>query len=324
MRRFPVTDQVVTEALLREALAALAEPYVVSGFAVAAASGLSVSVSAGAAFVGGYHLVMAEPATVEVAANGESRVYLTASGVIGAAEAVPAGAVLLATVTADASAVVTVVDGRELCGVQTVSDEARTLAGHLLLHTGPLAAKGDLLAATSAEGLTRVPVGATGQVLMADAGQAAGMRWGNAPIVIAAVKSTNETLAGSATLQDDDHLHLTVLPNRVYLMQLHLAHTGSTVGFKYMLTAPSGAAVTAHLYYKLGGTSTHGYTPNVNLLSQQTTAPDGVGVLLRLTGVLTTGGSGGEVTVQWAQAAANAAVHTLNKGSQFLLIDVTP
>lgn len=130
--------------------------------------------------------------------------------------------------------------------------------------------------------------------------------------VIVATKTADETVNNSATLQDDDHLSVSVQADAVYLVELEgVYNSGATPGFKTQLAAPAGS--TAGSAIGAGGTGS-GFG-GVTLTTALNWGGAGAERWFRFTGKLTTAGTAGSLKLQWAQTAANASNTILDAGS---------
>jgi len=169
-----------------------------------------------------------------------------------------------------------------------------------------------------------VPVIATGQEYRRTA---AGL-W-VAP-VLSALKTADESVFQSSTMQDDDHLFLTLEPNATYWIDTFLMHyvAGSIIDIKFEQSFPAGATVwdaalgpetglpnstaVAQAYWgaNLGDTTS---PTNAHSLGSST-APSGV-IASWLTTIITTAGTGGVWRVRWAQLASTNTTSSLRAGS---------
>lgn len=136
-------------------------------------------------------------------------------------------------------------------------------------------------------------------------------------------KTADETVNNSATLQNDDHLFVTVTANVVYLLTGRLAFNGNaTADVKIGWTFPSGLT----MRYTGTGFSAAGTFINPALI--QTDTPGfGAGALsgttddaVVLNGLVIVGGTGGTLQMQWAQNTANAS-NTIMRANSFISLD---
>lgn len=147
-------------------------------------------------------------------------------------------------------------------------------------------------------------------------------------------KTADETINSSTTLQNDDHLVLSVVANAVYLFTLDLYMTESTdyVGdFKMSFTCPTGATFDmhgagAHATSFTGGTSSDGeWIGKLAATSAAATLAFGVGNVLtgvRIYGRLVMSSTAGNFQLQWAQNTSDASGTTLKAGSYMAMTRV--
>lgn len=110
-------------------------------------------------------------------------------------------------------------------------------------------AKGDLLVGTAADTLARLAVGGTnGHVLTVDSTQGSGVKWAagassNDPRLAVVRKASDETVSNSTTLQNDDHLALTVAASEVWEVRLTLllSAAGTAADWKFAFSVPTAA-----------------------------------------------------------------------------------
>lgn len=147
-------------------------------------------------------------------------------------------------------------------------------------------------------------------------------------------KTADETVTSSATLQNDDHLVLSVVANAVYTFALDLYMIEGTdfVGdFKMSFTCPAGATFDmhgagAHTTDLTTGTSSNGeWIGKLATASAGATLAFGVGTGLtaaRVYGRLVMSSTAGNFQLQWAQNASDASGTTLKAGSQMTMTRV--
>lgn len=129
-------------------------------------------------------------------------------------------------------------------------------------------------------------------------------------------KTSDETVNNSATLQNDDHLFLSVAASTTYELDgvLHY-NSGTTPDFKFGWTVPTGLTMKYTVQAVSG--SFNGFSQD------QTTIPaidgQGVDVAAVLTGIVIVSTTAGTLTLQWAQNTANASNTIVRAGSYLRL-----
>jgi hypothetical protein len=127
------------------------------------------------------------------------------------------------------------------------------------------------------------------------------------------IKTTNETVNNSSTLQNDDELFFTVGANEVWAFRFVVqGNSGTTPDFRFAVTAPGGAVCRVGFSDPEGATSNAQYGCGV---STQSIPGNGVNDVYEITGTVTNSGTPGEVRLQWAQFTSNAANTTVFAGS---------
>lgn len=136
-----------------------------------------------------------------------------------------------------------------------------------------------------------------------------------------AIKSADESVTNSITLQDDNHLTLPVDANSTYTFQLLLfvvSATNNTGHFKYTMAGPAGSSVDYvqsapnRSSLTTGSAATGEWrgiqapSTSTNALGASTTATGHI-----IWGTVVTGATAGNLTLQWAQATADAAATTI-------------
>ena len=137
------------------------------------------------------------------------------------------------------------------------------------------------------------------------------------------IKSADESVTSSATLQNDDELVRTVLANTSYTFEVYLAYLAGTTGdFKAAITFPSGGSLYAAVTRDLTGSA-----PELGgglLTSGTAVAGGGLGTSIIMfqhwKGAFLNGGTEGPFQVQFAQNASNGTATTLKAGSFLRLI----
>ena len=127
-------------------------------------------------------------------------------------------------------------------------------------------------------------------------------------------KTTDQTLASSTTLQDDDELKFEVGANETWMFEAQILwDADATPDMKFAFDVPLGATI-----QWLNVTS--GPTPPNNEGDTRTENGLGVGVesFLGLTGIVFNAANAGTVIFKWAQVNSNALVNTVQKDSSIV------
>jgi hypothetical protein len=142
---------------------------------------------------------------------------------------------------------------------------------------------------------------------------------------LTAIKSADETVTNSTSLQDDNHLFLSVAANAVYKLDLCLFYDGPTnADLKMTWTVPSGTGMTWGIDTVDPSATTSTPFPisrgvNTSPTTQMVlgTPTDGSGWWVNglISGVLRVGGTAGTLQLRWAQNTANAIATTVHTDS---------
>lgn len=176
-------------------------------------------------------------------------------------------------------------------------------------------AKGDIVAATAADALARLVVGANDTVLTADSTAATGLKWaaagGGGPTFV--YKTATEVVNTSTTLQDDDHLFFTLVANGIYAFEsfIEVGGNNTTPNLKFQWLEPDGSyEIRIYAMNVLGD-----FTAN-ELNREVTFDYDGNGRgNLHAIGVIRAGVTGGTFKLQWAQSVSDANDIRIQLGS---------
>lgn len=132
-----------------------------------------------------------------------------------------------------------------------------------------------------------------------------------------AVKSADETVTGSTTLQNDNHLFLTVSANSVYTLEFEGAQDSAAAGdMKVVFSVPSGTTGTL---CGIDGATPFAGTSLTGTLVFGGTAAD---AYFRVFGRVETSSTAGTLRVTFAQNAASGS-STLKEGTMLRLTKVS-
>lgn len=172
-------------------------------------------------------------------------------------------------------------------------------------------ATGDILYASSATQLSRLGIGSEGQALKVAGGVPA---WAD----VAVVKTTDETIQSSTTLQNDDELQITglVVGDVVDLLLALVVDSTATADFKFALSMPSSSDISYHL----ARLTTSGSVAETTAMATQAAIAINAGgvdrpapiVFLRAVIYI---GTSGSLVLQWAQNSSEASDTTVKAGS---------
>lgn len=144
-----------------------------------------------------------------------------------------------------------------------------------------------------------------------------GGAWVNVTTTVLAYKSADETVNNSSTLQNDNHLVISVVANAAYTVDLYaIYNSNSTANLKVDYTMPAGAALSQMVFISGGTLSAIQHGVSLGTVG----AVNGIAGIsadtgLQMHGVLTTGGTSGNLTFRWAQNVANASNTIMRTGS---------
>jgi hypothetical protein len=135
-------------------------------------------------------------------------------------------------------------------------------------------------------------------------------------------KSADESVTSSTTLQDDNHLILPVVANEIYRVEFLVIFSGanSTGDIKIAFTFPSGGRIDVSAL----AANTSGTFSTESYISSSTSPTAGnafngrgtsVRVAMPIVGIFTTGGTGGNLTLQWAQNTSSGTATTVYANS---------
>src|SRR5690606_11179070 len=135
------------------------------------------------------------------------------------------------------------------------------------------------------------------------------------------VKSTNESVSSSTTLQGDDELLVSLTANRTYEISGVLRVSGSTSGdISLAWTGPAGSTMYA-VVHGLGGGGSAGGDDIIYLYEGPGTATSGTfGTTAAIRaihyhGFIQLGGASGNLRLVWAQGSSNATATVVHSGS---------
>ncbi|MGW5259702.1 hypothetical protein ACWEQG_01925 [Microbispora sp. NPDC004025] len=146
-------------------------------------------------------------------------------------------------------------------------------------------------------------------------------------VPLVAVKTVNESVASSTTLQNDDHLLVNVAPGAVYLVQcfVWVSNSGANAGMKASWYGPSGATMTWTTQVPHTSAPDNVSNPiSVNAFiaigdAGDIRIPSVTDSAAVLQGLLQTAGSGGTFGLRWAQSSSNASAVTVKAGSHLFV-----
>jgi hypothetical protein len=148
-------------------------------------------------------------------------------------------------------------------------------------------------------------------------------------IVLTAVKTTDETVNNSTTLQDDDHMQISVKANTTYIFELSVIGTqGGNASLKIsMVTATNTPTINCRTLYNATDRSTlETYKSSTTTLLAAGDAwkiTNTFGCFFEAKGTVLIGANDTTLKVQWAQGTATIADTKFLKGSYIKLTKVS-
>ncbi len=170
----------------------------------------------------------------------------------------------------------------------------------------PLTTKGDLFGFDTVD--DRIPIGTNNQVLTADSAQGLGLKWatpggGSSKTFAKVVKSADQTVNNTTTLQDDDELLFTGTINKIYsyLLMMNI-RSDSTPDLKIGWNVPTGATYT--IANNVWGSASPSFTETTTMTMGTTTGFDQVA---STRGKIIMDSTAGNSVLEWAQQTANVS-----------------
>lgn len=129
------------------------------------------------------------------------------------------------------------------------------------------------------------------------------------------IKSANESVPNSITLQDDDELLFPVAANDTWVGEFSISYTATTTSdIKFAVTAPSGATCMVNLLDEAGATNLNLQSANVGCgVAIVATTNIATGEAAMVTFSVVNGATPGNITLQWAQVTAGATASIVLK-----------
>lgn len=130
-------------------------------------------------------------------------------------------------------------------------------------------------------------------------------------------KIADKSLTSNDSVEDDDHLIVTLEANKEYIIDgvIFAASTSNTPDIKIAFTIPTGATMDMGF---IGASSAFGHA---ELLESSGTESDTIPIVqnvptvINVHGAVKVGSTAGDLTLQWAQAQSNGTATTVKEGS---------
>lgn len=142
----------------------------------------------------------------------------------------------------------------------------------------------------------------------------------------AKIKTADETVNGSASLQNDNDLSFSIGANETWQFTLMFKMTtASTPGFKWLFTVPSGATARGNANVTTGTTGIYGLSSaDIDLTTGGgSTGAGSANNLYIVSGYVANSSTPGTVRLQWAQQTSNASDTIVKRGSTLTAIRVS-
>lgn len=144
--------------------------------------------------------------------------------------------------------------------------------------------------------------------------------------ILFARKTADETVTSTTTLQDDDHLFVSVAANAVYHAIIVVREVSQTAAaFKCGFTGPAGYSFAGNALGEGVSAASLGDVLSVEAVSGTNMAFGGIpgnNLPLTIQGLVITAGTAGTFRFQWAQNTSNAGGTTVKANSFMLLRQV--
>lgn len=140
-------------------------------------------------------------------------------------------------------------------------------------------------------------------------------------VPLAVVKTIDQSLASSTTLQNDTALVLTTAASATYVFSAFIYHTGADApgSIKYQWVASAATSFTFAAVHNEGGGTGLGNSVNAYNLTSVIFAENSGGAGDVMTGLLVTSASSGTLQFTWAQNSSSATATVVKANSHITL-----
>lgn len=132
-------------------------------------------------------------------------------------------------------------------------------------------------------------------------------------------KTADETITSSTTLQDDDHLTVSIAANQEWVVTFNISGSGDSVGHRVAITVPTGATLEAYgSGVQSGGTTTAGRSTTSGSLIYSLGGSASSTFTSHVHARVANGANAGSITLQWAQSSSAAPGTVFYTGSHLV------
>jgi hypothetical protein len=151
----------------------------------------------------------------------------------------------------------------------------------------------------------------------------------NAGLPKIAIKTADETVINSTSVQDDDQLFLSVAANATYAFTgwIWFSSPVTTVDLRAAFSLPSGATMFRSGMGQINGATTGNGVVDTSVLSlagQEGRGAFGTSLAVHYAGYVVTAGTAGNLQFRWAQVVAGVDEIRVKAGSWIQLIRANP
>ena len=134
-------------------------------------------------------------------------------------------------------------------------------------------------------------------------------------------KTADESVISSATLQNDNHLFLSVAANTTYELTLRLiANSATTADIQFLFTFPAGLTMNLHSLEASGaGASNALFTGPFDQTSTRAISTTGSDQIITMSGLVMVSATAGTLQLQWSQFVSIASNTTVKTNSYMIL-----
>jgi len=163
-------------------------------------------------------------------------------------------------------------------------------------------AKGGLISYSSAP--AELAVAANGAILETDSAEATGLKWNtSARLANVTVKSADETVNNSTTLQNDNDLKQALGTNETWAFLLFIRSiSNATADINFTMTGPGSSTLA---FMRIGVDTA--LAPEVEVTGGGFMGGGSANTHMMIQGIIRTAGTSGDLQFQWAQAVANVS-----------------